>query len=177
MKKRAKTPAKKSAKNPAKNFAVRVASPVGPILLVSNGKALSGVYVSKTKQPAAEALQMAKNDPVLKEAQKQLKEFFSGKRKNFSLPLAPNGTPFQKKVWQALQRIPYGKTISYRELAKNVGLPKAARAVGNANGRNPFCIVVPCHRVIAADGGIGGYSSGLPNKRWLLAHENKAARR
>lgn len=107
----------------------------------------------------------------LRFARAQLDEYFAGKRQHFELPLHPVGTPFQLMVWQALRRIPYGVTISYGELARRIGKPKAMRAVGAANGRNPLPIVVPCHRVIGADGSLTGFGGGLPIKRHLLGLE------
>ena len=102
---------------------------------------------------------------------RQLDEYFAGDRTDFDLELAPRGTPFQLEVWRQLCLIPYGETISYGELAKRVNRPGAARAVGSANGQNPIAIVVPCHRVIGADGSLTGFGGGLPWKRWLLARE------
>jgi methylated-DNA-[protein]-cysteine S-methyltransferase len=102
---------------------------------------------------------------------KQLDEYFKGKRKKFNLPLKMEGTPFQIRVWKELSKIPFGKVISYKELAQKVGKPKAFRAVGNANGKNKFPIILPCHRVIASDGTLGGYGLGLPRKKKLLDHE------
>ena len=107
----------------------------------------------------------------LREAKRQLLEYFEGERRDFDLPLSPAGTAFQRRVWDELRRIPYGETISYGELARRIGRPTASRAVGAANGRNPLAIVVPCHRVIGADGGLTGYGGGLPVKESLLAHE------
>jgi methylated-DNA-[protein]-cysteine S-methyltransferase len=109
------------------------------------------------------------------EAIRQLREYFAGKRTGFDLPLAPKGTDFQRAVWRQLQEIPYGETISYGELARRVGNPKAARAVGSANGSNPLPIVIPCHRVIAGDGSIGGFGGGLPTKEILLALEQRTS--
>jgi methylated-DNA-[protein]-cysteine S-methyltransferase len=109
-----------------------------------------------------------KETPLLKKAAGQLKEYFDGKRKVFDLPLAPRGTSFQKKVWKALQGIPYGQTRCYGEIAAKVGNPKASRAVGMANNRNPIAIIIPCHRVIGKDGSLTGYASGLKNKQALL---------
>ncbi|RNC88241.1 MAG: methylated-DNA--[protein]-cysteine S-methyltransferase [Winogradskyella sp.] len=103
----------------------------------------------------------------------QLKEYFSNNLKAFDLKLNPNGTDFQKKVWQQLQQIPYGKTYSYLELSKQLGDPKAIRAVANANGKNPLWIIVPCHRVIGTDGSLTGYAGGLYRKQWLLNHESE----
>ena len=106
--------------------------------------------------------------PLFREARRQLDEYFDGQRQAFHLPLRPEGTEFQKKVWQVLCRIPYGQMISYRELATRVGAPRAFQAVGQANGHNPLPILIPCHRVIAANGTLGGYSGGLERKRFLL---------
>lgn len=106
--------------------------------------------------------------PLFREARRQLDEYFDGQRQAFHLPLRPEGTEFQKKVWQVLCRIPYGQMISYRELATWVGAPRAFQAVGQANGHNPLPILIPCHRVIAANGTLGGYSGGLERKRFLL---------
>lgn len=106
--------------------------------------------------------------PLFREARRQLDEYFDGQRQTFHLPLRPEGTEFQKKVWQVLCRIPYGQVISYRELATRVGVPRAFQAVGQANGHNPLPILIPCHRVIAANGTLGGYSGGLERKRFLL---------
>jgi methylated-DNA-[protein]-cysteine S-methyltransferase len=114
-------------------------------------------------------------DPALKAAVSQLDEYFQGKRKEFSLALYLEGTNFQKKAWQALLRIPYGRTATYAEVAAGVGRPAAARAVGQANHRNPIPVIVPCHRVIGSGGGLVGYGSGVWRKEWLLAHERRVA--
>jgi len=108
----------------------------------------------------------------LKEATTQLQEYFEGKRTDFSFNLNPKGTDFQKKVWQELRNIPFGKTMSYLDLSKKLGDVKAIRAVASANGKNPLWIVVPCHRVIGTDGSLTGYAGGLWRKKWLLEHEN-----
>ena len=108
----------------------------------------------------------------LKDAVKQLQEYFEGKRTTFNFPINPKGTDFQQKVWKALLEIPYGKTTSYLELSKKLGDVKAIRAVASANGKNPLWIVVPCHRVIGSDGSLTGYAGGLWRKKWLLEHEN-----
>lgn len=109
--------------------------------------------------------------PLFRQAKRQLEEYFAGQRRTFALPLRPEGTDFQRRVWQTLCRIPYGKVISYRDLAVQVGSPRAFQAVGQANGRNPLPILIPCHRVIAADGTLGGYSSGVERKAFLLQLE------
>lgn len=108
----------------------------------------------------------------LKDAVKQLQEYFDGKRTSFNFPINPKGTDFQQKVWKALLEIPYGKTTSYMDLSKKLGDVKAIRAVASANGKNPLWIVVPCHRVIGSDGSLTGYAGGLWRKKWLLEHEN-----
>ncbi|MBT8282242.1 MAG: methylated-DNA--[protein]-cysteine S-methyltransferase [Muriicola sp.] len=109
---------------------------------------------------------------VLEDAIYQLQEYFNGSRKQFDLPLNPQGTEFQKKVWQELSRIPYGKTISYMDLSKKLGDPKAIRAAASANGKNPIWIIIPCHRVIGSNGDLVGYAGGLDRKKWLLNHES-----
>lgn len=111
---------------------------------------------------------------VLEDAVYQFQEYFEGNREHFDLKLNPEGTEFQKKVWDALQEIPYGKTISYLELSKRLGDPKAIRAVAAANGKNPLWIVIPCHRVIGSNGDLTGYAGGLHRKKWLLEHESPA---
>lgn len=114
--------------------------------------------------------------PLLAHARSQLEEYFRGERESFDLPLDLRGTPFELTVWRALQQIPYGETISYAELARRCGSPRAFRAVGRANGKNPVAIVVPCHRVIASGGTLGGYSAGIAYKRWLLELEARSAK-
>ncbi len=109
---------------------------------------------------------------VLVEAVSQFQEYFEGRRQHFDLKLNPSGTDFQKNVWKLLQEIPYGKTVSYLELSKKLGDPKAIRAVASANGKNPLWIVVPCHRVIGSNGDLVGYAGGLHRKKWLLEHES-----
>ena len=111
---------------------------------------------------------------VLEDAIHQFREYFEGKRRKFDLTLNPEGTSFQKKVWELLQEIPYGKTISYLELSKRLGNPKAIRAAAAANGKNPLWIIVPCHRVIGSNGDLTGYAGGLHRKKWLLEHESPA---
>lgn len=113
------------------------------------------------------------DEKPFREAIKQFKAYFSGKLKTFSLKLAPEGSPFQRQVWQALKKVPYGKTVSYGEIAKAIGKPQASRAVGAANGRNPLSIVVPCHRVIGSTGQLVGYGGGLPIKELLLNMEER----
>ncbi len=117
--------------------------------------------------------QTSSENPLLISLKQELNEYFEGKRQTFTLPLSPSGTPFQKEVWKRLGTIPYGETITYATEAKVFGNPKAVRAVANANGRNPIAILIPCHRVIASDGGIGGYSGGVWRKEFLLALEKE----
>jgi methylated-DNA-[protein]-cysteine S-methyltransferase len=144
------------------------ASPLGDLLLVSDGEALMGLHMTGRAAPEPGWL---RDDEPFREVRAQLTEYLAGERRTFDLPLRLLGTPFQRRVWDELRRIPFGETISYAELARRVGQPGAARAVGSANGRNPIGLIIPCHRVIAADGGLGGYGGGLDRKRWLLRHE------
>lgn len=148
-------------------------SPVGPLTLLSEGRQLVGCYfanhgIAKSLRRRADT---DMNDPILKRARDQLDRFFSGELRAFSVPVAPLGTEFQVRVWRALQAIPYGQTECYGELAERIGMPGAARAVGAAIGKNPICIVVPCHRVIGADRSLTGFGGGLERKRFLLALE------
>jgi len=144
-------------------------SPVGPITLVSEDGLLAGLYLTQHRH--APPLDVPVDEGGLPAVREQLAAYFSRDLKEFDLPLAVAGTPFQQQVWAALRTIPYGETWSYRDLAEAIGRPTAVRAVGMANGRNPVSIVVPCHRVIGADGSLTGYGGGLPAKEWLLAHE------
>lgn len=144
-------------------------SPVGPLVLTSDGRALTGILMEAA--PAGPGWKRDDAAAPFPEARAQLEAYFRGERTEFDLPLAPSGTPFQERVWKELRRIPYGKTCSYGDIAKRIGRPKACRAVGLANGRNPISIVVPCHRVIGADGSLTGYGGGLVNKKTLLELE------
>ena len=146
-----------------------IKSPIGPLTLVEEGGAL--VQVVFDGDPVIAGRE--EDSPLLREAERQLAAYFAGHLQVFSLPLRTEGTPFQEKVWRALQQIPYGETRTYGELAASIGQTAAARAVGGANHRNPLPIVIPCHRVVAAHGGLGGYGGGLDKKRWLLALEAK----
>ena len=143
-------------------------SPIGPLTLVSEGGGLVGIHFEGWKPPAG-ALQ--KSDTVLTATARQLDAYFAGRLRRFNLPLAPAGTPFQQRVWSALSGIPFGETRSYGQLAEAIGKPSAMRAVGAANGRNPISIVVPCHRVIGADGSLTGFGGGIERKRFLLSLE------
>ncbi len=154
-------------------YYTKVESPIGELLLVSDGKDLIRVSMDKQKYAAeigADWVQKA-DVPALKLAAEQLKSYFAGLLDHFDLPLAFRGTEFQKRVWGELTKIPFGQTISYGELARRVGSPKASRAVGLANGKNPIAIIVPCHRVIGANGTLTGYGGGLPRKKKLLELE------
>lgn len=148
-----------------------VDSPVGPLTLVADDGALVGLYMDGQRHRPdldVSAGDLGDTAAVLAEAGAQLAAYFAGELTAFDLPLAPRGTAFQLRVWAALRDIPYGETESYGALAQRIGSPGASRAVGLANGRNPIGIVVPCHRVVGADGSLTGYGGGLPRKRFLL---------
>ncbi|WP_439853590.1 methylated-DNA--[protein]-cysteine S-methyltransferase [Pseudomonas yamanorum] len=149
-------------------------SPVGQLTLVARDGKLTAILWEKERPNRVRlgALQEANNSPVLQETERQLKEYFAGTRNRFELELDFAGTDFQKKVWQALLTIPFGQTRSYSQIAAQIGNPKAVRAVGAANGRNPISIVAPCHRVIGASGGLTGFAGGLEAKQYLLALED-----
>ncbi|MFE6688643.1 methylated-DNA--[protein]-cysteine S-methyltransferase [Streptomyces sp. NPDC057743] len=150
-------------------------TPVGPLTLVADGTALSGLYMTDQRhRPPQETFgtQADPTEPPFAEAIAQLRAYFRGELTTFDLPLALHGTPFQRRVWEALCTIPYGRTVSYGQLAERLGNPTASRAVGLANGRNPIGIVVPCHRVVGANGSLTGYGGGLDRKRRLLTFES-----
>ena len=151
-------------------------TPIGTLLIAGDAIALHCVTFPQHGRAAKPQPQWQESQrgPV-GDAMRQLREYFAGKRAEFDLPLAPVGTAFQRSVWRQLQQIPYGETISYGELARRVGNPKASRAVGSANGANPLPIVIPCHRVIASDGTLGGFGGGLPTKQTLLALEQRSS--
>lgn len=148
-------------------------SPVGPLTLVARGDALAGLYMIDHKHATLSIGERVAADavPVLRETIRQLTEYFEHRRNAFDLPLAATGTPFQRAVWAELARIPFGETCAYADLARALDRPKASRAVGTANGRNPISIIVPCHRVVGRDGTLHGYAGGVRIKQWLLAHE------
>jgi methylated-DNA-[protein]-cysteine S-methyltransferase len=153
-------------------------SPVGTLLLAGDDNAVHRIEFPNDGKPIRpEAGWKESMTGPLAEAVRQLREYFSGSRTDFDLPLAPEGTEFQRKVWNRLRDIPYGGTISYGELARRVGNPKASRAVGAANGCNPLPIVIPCHRVIGSNGKLTGFGGGLPTKEALLALEASVTRR
>ncbi len=149
-------------------------TPVGPLKLYFSERGLAALeFAGEGSAPQLQPDSPPPHlQPLIEATKRELTAYFNGALTDFgTLTLAPQGTPFQLRVWQELRRIPRGKTISYGELARRVGNPRASRAVGQANGHNPLPLIVPCHRVIAADGSLGGYSSGLERKSWLLKHE------
>jgi methylated-DNA-[protein]-cysteine S-methyltransferase len=146
-------------------------SPLGKLLLTSDGRSLTGLYLKDQKYFPAIAPDWQESVAPFEQVQQQLHQYFAYQRRTFELPLNPQGTAFQQQVWQQLQHIPFGQTISYGTLAQLIGQPNAARAVGAANGRNPISIIVPCHRVVATSGKLTGYAGGLDRKQWLLKHE------
>ena len=153
-----------------------LASPVGTLTLAATDDGLHAIEFPRNRHPANRAGWTEGQHPVLDLAARQLDEYFAATRRAFDLPLTPRGTDFQRTVWLALAGIAYGETVSYAQLAQRVGKPTAMRAVGAANGRNPLPIVLPCHRVIGADGSLTGFGGGLPTKQFLLELEGALAR-
>lgn len=159
-------------------FHTVMGSPVGPLTLVGTGGALTGLYMDRQRYRPEEATFGDRDDAPFAAAVAQLEEYFAGRLTEFDLPLNLIGTPFQRQVWETLLTVPYGRTVSYAELADRLGRPRgAARAVGLANGHNPISIIVPCHRVVGADGGLTGYGGGLDRKRHLLDFEHRVSTR
>lgn len=157
-------------------FWKRVASPVGALTLVTGGKGLRAILWENdppSRVPLGD-MEESRNHPVLLETERQLKEYFGGKRKKFSLKLDFGGTDFQNRVWRELLSIPHGETRTYADIARQIGKPKAVRAVGAANGRNPISIVAACHRVIGSNGKLTGFAGGLEAKQFLLRLESGA---
>jgi methylated-DNA-[protein]-cysteine S-methyltransferase len=148
-------------------------SPVGPLLLAGSRDGLNSVGFSHGKHAVAVDPGWREDGALFHDAIRQLREYFAGEREAFSLALIPQGTDFQRAVWSELQKIPYGETISYKQLAERIGKPKAVRAVGAANGANPIPIIIPCHRVIGNDGSLTGFGGGLPLKKKLLELESR----
>ncbi len=146
---------------------VYIQSPLGVTKIIGDTNGIVSITVLNNNEPISDIV-----PEVLEDAVYQLHEYFAEERKTFSLTLNPQGTEFQKKVWDELLNIPFGKTVSYLDLSKKLGDPKAIRAVAAANGKNPLWIVVPCHRVIGSDGSLTGYAGGLHRKKWLLEHES-----
>jgi methylated-DNA-[protein]-cysteine S-methyltransferase len=149
----------------------RVGSPVGPLLLAGTAEALQVLAFAHGRGGVPEFDWEPDASGVLQAAREQLDEYFAGSRRTFTVPIAPVGTPFQQRVWRQLRKIPYGETVSYGELARRLGDPNYVRAVGAANGANPIAIIVPCHRVIGANGSLVGFGGGLPIKKALLELE------
>jgi methylated-DNA-[protein]-cysteine S-methyltransferase len=157
----------------------RLATPLGELVLAASDATLAGVFfpTSRHGPPPAGRAGWAEDDghdsssALLAQSRQQLLEYFAGTRTAFDLPLEPSGSAFQRRVWAALRAIPYGATLSYSELARRLGDPRATRAVGAANAKNPIPIIVPCHRVVGAGGQLTGFGGGLDRKRWLLEHE------
>jgi methylated-DNA-[protein]-cysteine S-methyltransferase len=154
-------------------LSTRITSPIGMLTLTTNGSALTQLLIARDDEIEAETVP-AEADAVLAAAREQLDAYFDMRLTSFDLPLEARGTDFQRRVWDSLKTIPFGDTISYAELARRIDQPKAVRAVGAANGRNPLMIIVPCHRVIGADGSLTGFGGGIERKRWLLDHETRA---
>lgn len=151
-------------------------TPIGQLLLVADAQGLREVWFENGKRQKTPAPHWIYDEAKLAFAHIQLEQYFAGERHVFDLPLHLLGTPFQQDVWHALAKIPYGTTISYGEMARRIGQPKAVRAVGAANGSNPIPIILPCHRVIGSNGSLTGFGGGLPTKRFLLSFEDRMAR-
>jgi methylated-DNA-[protein]-cysteine S-methyltransferase len=145
------------------------ASPIGKLTLASNGEAITQVEFEQNRYPLP--VHPKGTDKVLEKARRELDAYFAGKLKEFTVPVAPEGTDFQKKAWAALQKIPYGATRSYGQQARAIGSPSASRAVGAANGRNPIPVIIPCHRVIGSNGSLTGFGGGMERKQFLLELE------
>ncbi|HVF73984.1 MAG TPA: methylated-DNA--[protein]-cysteine S-methyltransferase [Acidimicrobiales bacterium] len=152
----------------------RTPSPIGDLLLVGDGDVLNGLYVADHEKCAVITSEWKQDDDAFEDVRRQLGEYFAGTRRTFDLRIELHGSPFQRQVWDALLEVPYGETASYGQIARRLGRPTAARAVGAANGRNPVSIIVPCHRVIGASGTLTGYGWGTDRKAWLLDHEAPA---
>jgi methylated-DNA-[protein]-cysteine S-methyltransferase len=153
-----------------------IESPVGALRLVGNERGLCQLSFVEGRRKTRPNPEWKEDRRSFAAAIKQLREYFAGKREQFDLPLVLDGTPFQLSVWRNLQKIPYGETVSYLDIAKKIGNPQAVRAVGLANGSNPIAIIVPCHRVIGSDGSLTGFGGGLPTKQKLLALESRQLR-
>ena len=148
-----------------------VQTPIDRLVVASDGSAIVGVWMANAEPDDVSWADRRGADSLLDEARRQLVAYFAGRLRAFDLPLAPNGTEFQRRVWAELTKIPFGTTTSYAALARRVSNAAAVRAVGAANGRNPIPIIVPCHRVVGSDGSLTGFGGGLHRKRWLLEHE------
>ena len=152
-------------------------SPIGKILIIADNSGLKELRFIKRdsfiNQLERTQNNFTKTEEICKQTKEELKQYFEGRLKQFTVQLSPEGTDFQKSVWKELCKIPYGKTLSYKQIAENLNNPKSCRAVGNANGKNPIPIIIPCHRVICTGGKLGGFSAGLDRKRFLLHLEQK----
>jgi len=151
-------------------------SPIGELLLVGDERVLRGLYMQGGPRPKRIDATWQRADEPFARVREQLGQYFAGERASFDLPLELTGPEFERTVWDALKAIPHGETASYGEIARRIGYPDAARAVGRANGRNPISVIVPCHRVIGADGSLTGYGGGLERKRFLLELETGTTR-
>ena len=149
-------------------------SPIGELLVLGDGEIIHGLLINGDGEFDSRKSELTQDQAAFAETIDQLDQYFAGDRDSFDLPLEPEGTEFQRAVWNALTEIPFGETRSYGEIAVAVGRPKAARAVGMANNRNPIAVIVPCHRVIGSGGALVGYAGGLERKTWLLDHEREA---
>lgn len=166
-----------------KLYVSRIETPLSPVILAATERNLVFVQfapssesrlVRRLKEKFPDRRIIEGENKLLSGVLKELKKYFEGKLKSFSIPLDPKGTPFQKRIWQALSNIPYGETRTYGEIGVRLGVPKASRAVGRACNQNPIAIIIPCHRVVGKDGKLTGYSAGLEKKRWLLEFEKKS---
>jgi len=146
-------------------------SPLGQMIISSNKEGLTGINYQESKESQSTSTDNRASNPHLEKACEELDLYFKGTLEHFKTPLAPEGTSFQRRVWNALSEIPFGVTVSYGDIAERIGTPKAYQAVGMANNRNPISIIVPCHRVIGRDGKLIGYGGGIWRKEWLLKHE------
>lgn len=165
-----------AAKTPIEMFRGTVKAPFGILTVVASDKGVRFCMFAQDAHPKSFEGLVIKDDanhPMVKEALKQLREYFDGARKKFDLKLDLQGTEFQVAAWKSLAKVPYGKTASYAQQAASIGRPKAVRAIGGANGRNPVAVILPCHRIIGADGSLTGFGGGLPVKVWLLEHEQR----
>ncbi|WP_331774959.1 methylated-DNA--[protein]-cysteine S-methyltransferase [Sulfurospirillum sp. 1612] len=162
-----------------KKYYKAIQSPIGTIYAIANATHLLALLIKSTKEEMNLQFDnpLQEDNTILVQTQHQLHEYFEGKRTTFDIPLLPQGTPFQKAAWDALIKIPYGNTISYKTQALSIGKPKAIRAIGGANGANPIPIIIPCHRVIGTGGKLTGYASGLEIKKYLLDLENQTIQR
>ncbi len=161
----------------SKLYVKTVDSPIGSLTLAASREALVAVFLPAGRREFTPGAEPVDAHPVLDRAAEELRQYFRGARKEFSIPLAASGTEFQVAVWNALATIPFGESRSYAWVARQVGRPRAVRAVGSANGANALPIFVPCHRVIGADGSLSGYGGGVEAKRWLLDHERRVSAR